>query len=477
MSERRESNSNGETMPGMSPPVAQPPAISVVRRWRIRLLLVLLTVSVLYFPSFDLKLFADDYIAWSKVLLTIHHPWWRFFGTFYNPEFYRPFEHLLIRANVWLLGTDPLPYRLATVIGHLLMVAGVFWFARRLRLGYPESLFAALLFGLSQANAMAVLSNDAASLVFSTLCGTLAMGFALRNADDRPLPAWQAWFSACWLMGSLLWKDAGAGYVPALAILLALELRRTPGSARLRRGLALAAPFALVIALYLVLRIHAGATGTHFSPHGRYDIWFGLNLPVNIALFLLGMLMPVGSSIVVLRTGDFFFLGLCAAAVVVTTTLIVGGFRRSWKNHAERREPLVVLVLLLSAVMTPDVLMNKISELYLYKPNVLFSVLAGAALLELVADAWRARRRFVLAFLALFLATLLVSHTFSIRHKAMRLRDNGLRCERLMEEIKQQMPALASRKVIAVNRYPGPAPLYSIYYMEGVYVLGGAWAL
>ena len=35
------------------------------------------------------------------------------------------------------------------------------------------------------------------------------------------------------------------------------------------------------------------------------------------------------------------------------------------------------------------------------------------------------------------------------------------------------MPELPSRNIIVCNREPGPAPFYSIYYMEGLYVLGG----
>jgi hypothetical protein len=36
------------------------------------------------------------------------------------------------------------------------------------------------------------------------------------------------------------------------------------------------------------------------------------------------------------------------------------------------------------------------------------------------------------------------------------------------------LPTLPSRNIIVSNREPGPAPLYSIYYMEGIHVLGGA---
>ncbi len=458
-------------------PPARPQPLGAPPAWRVRLGLVLLTVAILYSASLDLRLFGDDFIAWSKVLFTLRQPWWRLFGAYYNPEFYRPFEHLLIRFNVWMMGTDPLLYRLATIGGHLLMVWGVFWFARRWRLSAPEAVGAALFFGLSQANGMAVLSNDAACLIYSTFCGTVAMGLLVRRYDDEPVAAWTGWHSAVWMFASLLWKDSGIGYAPALALLGAVEVWRAPRGGRLRRALALAVPFALVLAVYFALRTNAGATGIRFSPNGRYDIWFGLNVPVNIVLFLLGLLTPVGTSIIVLRTGDLVFLSICALAVLDTTALFVAGLRRLAEGTPARRNRVIMLLVLMFVVMTPDIFMNAVSELYLYKPNVLFATLFGPSLLALFVHAWRAGQRYVQWLLVAFLLLLVVSQAFSVTHKLSRLRDNGLRTQQIMNEIKSQMPVLASPQVIAVNRYPGPAPLYSIYYMEGVYVLGGTKAL
>lgn len=459
-----------------SPYSADPPP-SVVRRWRLRLGLVLAAVFVLYSTSFDLRLFADDYIAWTKVVNSMKQPWWTLFSAYYNPEFYRPFEHLLIRLNIWLIGADPLMYRVVTVIGHLLTVWSVFWLGRRWRLSHAESLCAALFFGLSHANTMAVASNDSASLVFSTLFGVVALGAVLRQRDDQMLPWRQAWFSALWLLGSLLWKDSAIGYVPALALILALEVFRLRPARRPLRALALAGPYVAVLVLYFGLRWHAHATAVHFGAVGRYGISFGPNVLANVCLFLLGLLTPVGSSIIALRHHDDLFLSMSAIAAIVTTVAFVLGLLQMWIDRADRRRNLVLLVALMFVLMAPDVLMNRISELYVYKVNAVFALLFGPALLALFRQAWKARRRLGLGFLALFLIALVVSDTFSVMHKLHRMRDNGLRAQRLMQEIKAQMPALASRKVIAVNRYPGPAPLYSIYYMEGVYVLGGVKAL
>lgn len=447
------------------------PSLPLHRRWLLLALVVFATLAN-YAASSDLLLYADDYIAWSKVLTTLDSPWWSLFGHNYNPEFYRPFEHLLIRLNVVVMGTNPVLYRWATIIGHLLMVLGVYWFARRLRFGSNTSLSAALIFGLSHANAMAVLSNDAACQIYSTLFGTLSLGLMLRQ-DDKPLPIKLAWPAALLLLGSLLWKDAGISYAPALAYLIFHELRRVDQGERIKRLIGLGLPFALVLALYFALRLNAGVTGPGFGQVGRYDLWFGANVPVNVFLFLLGMLSPVGSSIVVLRLLDISFVVLWTGALAAMLVVFFWGAVIRWRRGAGEHRRLIVAGILMLAVSMPDIFMNKISELYVYKPNVLFAVLLAASLTVLYAELLVKKKRTTLFLLIIFCIALVFSHSFSVQHKAQRMRTNGLLAQRLTQEIRAQMPELAGRKILAVNRVPGPAPLYSIYYMEGVYVLGG----
>lgn len=452
----------------------EPPTNKPLERWwPFFLAVVLLAVSLLYGSGFDLKLYADDYIAWSKILDTMDQPWWRLFGINYNPEFYRPFEHLLIRLNVHACGTNPVLYRAATILGHLLMVVAVCWLAWRFRFGRAEVIAAGLVFGFSHANAMAAFSNDAACQIYTTLFGTLALGNLLRMRADQAVSTRQAAISALWLLGSLLWKDAGISYVPALACLLAVEVWRLPRSDRGAQLLRLLWPFLLVLLFYFALRWQADVSGPNIGREGRYDLWFGLNIPMNIGLFLLGMLSPVGSSILVLRMKDPFFLTVWAVSMLVTIGLL--GLAYWQRSRAGRLEPgrLQMLVALMFAVMLPDVLMNKISELYVYQPNVFFAILFAAAMLGLYRSVLGRGRNVLLILLSLFMIVFMVSHSYSTVHKMARMRDNGLLAERLTNEIKTQMPDLPSRKVFAVNRRFGPAPLYSIYYMEGVYVLGG----
>jgi len=111
--------------------------------------------------------------------------------------------------------------------------------------------------------------------------------------------------------------------------------------------------------------------------------------------------------------------------------------------------------------------------LYVYKPNVFFAILLGAGLVGVFHILWGRKKFILFTLLLIFSGVMIFSNGYSIQHKMHRLRDNGLLTKRLVGEIKRQMPELASRKILAVNRSPGPAPLYSIYYMEGVYVLGG----
>ncbi len=434
---------------------------------------VLLSVLVFYAPSYDLKLFADDYISWATVKSTLDQSWWRLITVYYNPEFYRPLDLLLIRANMELFGDSPFLYRWATIFGHMLAVLSVYWFVRRLRFDRATALLAAAYFGLGHANAMAALSNDAASQVYSTFCGTMAMGFAIRRYPDRPLLPWELLLSAAWLMGSLLWKDAGISFVPALALLLLWEWRKTPRRQRVRRVLAQAAPFVAVVGVYFLLRLNAGAAGPTFCGPGRYDLCLGVNVVKNLGLFLLGLITPVGSSIVVLRLQSPLFMTAWVVSLLAVAGIWLGGLYAHARQTPHHRERLVLLAALLFLVMLPDIFMNRVSELYVYKPNVVFATMIGVAAMALVRWLTARRQRVALVILVVMLAAIAFSNAKSIVHKTQRMRTGGLWAARLMGEIQAQLPTLPSHSIIVTNRDPGPAPFYSIYYMEGAYVLGG----
>ncbi|MDP8224169.1 MAG: hypothetical protein P9L99_12475 [Candidatus Lernaella stagnicola] len=434
---------------------------------------VLLTVLALYGTSDDLMLFADDYISWATVKSSLDQPWWHLVTVFYNPEFYRPLDLLLIRADMAQLGDDPFLYRWATIVGHMLTVLSVYWFVRRLRFDRAVALLAGAFFALSHANAMAALSNDAASQVYSTFCGMMALGFALRRYPERPLLSWEALISAAWLFVALMWKDAGISYVPALAVLLIWELSRAAKRERVARAVTLAAPYVVVLTVYFLMRWHSGAGGPEICGPGRYGLCPGLNVPKNIMLFLLAMVTPVGSSIIVLRLNSAPFMTAWVASMVAVLVLLGGGVAIRYRRRVSDRAPLIVLLVLLFVVMTPDVFLNQVSELYAYKPNAIFAAIMGAAIVAWIRYLASRNRRVWLAILVAFLLVLAWSHGQSIVHKTQRIRTGGVWCAKLMNEIRAQLPELPTQRIIVSNRDPGPAPFYSIYYMEGAYVLGG----
>jgi len=444
----------------------------VLRNRTVGVLAVLLAVLALYGTTADLRLFADDYISWTTVKSSLDQPWWTLLTVFYNPEFYRPFDHLLIRCNIQWLGDDPFLYRWATIFGHMLTVLAVYWLTRRFGFTRAAAMIGATYFGWSHANAMAALSNDAASQVYTVFCGTLALGFAWRK-EGRPLRLWEIAASAGWLFGALMWKDAGVSYIPALGLLLLHELRLGPPERRLTRAAALAAPQVVVLALYFAMRLHSGASGPSWCGSGRYDLCFGTNIIENIGLFVLGLITPVGSSILVLRLGSTFFLACWAVSLLAMAVLWGSGLVVRFRADEAERKRLIILILLMFVVMLPDVLMNRVSELYLYKPNVFFAVLFGLSVYGLIGWWSAPRRRALLVGLVVLLVALAWVQGKSVEHKVQRMRTSGLWAARLMHEIQAQVPELPSRRIIATNRDPGPAPFYSIYYMEGIYVLGG----
>lgn len=400
-------------------------------------------------------------------------PWWKLFVTLYNPEFYRPLDHLLIRANLVLFGGEPILYRWFSIAGHLLTILFVYSFARRWQFTRPVALFAAAYFGLSHANAMAVLSNDAASQIFSTFFGSLTLLCLMRKEPETPVhPAWY-FIGALALAGSLLWKDAGVSYLLPTALLIWREWRSTAPERRRRMIVSAAVPFAVILSLYFAFRVHAGAVSPKFCGPGRYDLCPGLNAPMNLFFFLLGLLTPVGSSIVVLRLQQWWFLALWIAFCLGVLGTMIGGLYLRSRSHPEDRRRFRWLYALLFLLMLPDIFIRQVSELYIYRPNTLFAILAGAGFAALLQFFYRRQNYIRWFLLVLFYGVMIWSQVESVHHKTLRLRTNGILAHQLMIEIMSQYPKLESRTILTSNRVPGPAPLYSIYYMEGIYVLGG----
>lgn len=423
-----------------------------------------LAISLLYFNSMDLKLYADDFLTWNKAHSARNFS--ELVSTTFNPEFYRPLELSLVRFNLAVSGFNSAPYHLITLIGHLLTALVLYTLARRAQFPFATALVAMLIFGISNVNAMAILGNDTAGQVFGSLFGLLAISQIIGKNDID----WKSLaLSSIFLFISLLWKDSSISFVAAALLIILWKWIPQKRYSDLLRNIA---PILAVLTLYLILRHNAGAISPGMGHDGRYQIWFGLNIPKNIILIFGAMLTPLGTTVLLAHRSDSSLIAASIIIVIMVMASILYGTYISWKKTRAPLFHLGLWFVLLFIMIFPDCLINHISELYAYKPNALFSLLLASSFIAIYTEVLDRGRlwRFLLMGSAI---CFLVCNVLSIKHKEQLMRINGIKATQMLREIKTQVPEVPQGTTVLVSNLDRePDLIYSVFFMHGVAVLG-----
>ncbi len=419
--------------------------------------------ALIYSTCFDLKLFGDDFPSWRLVEKT--ESLLGLFYRTYNPEFYRPFELLLIKANICITAKSTAFYHFAAISGHLGCSIMVFFLAGRLRLSAPVALLASLFFSISNVNAMAVLGNDSAGQIFSSLFGMAAIILLLsknaKNFRNSILPL-------ALLLISLLWKDTGVSYVLASLVIIALK---NMNEKKIKAAMIQGAPILFLFATYLIFRKLAGIPGPDFGTDGRYQMWFGLNAIYNLALFIAAMITPIGAP--TLLAMETVPQGVFAIVMTIFPMTIIGfGLIHFLKKAPEKRDKLVMPAMLFISLLLPALLLNRVSELYVYKSYPLFLILFAAAVVRTYV--WTVRKTWwKKLLLASFLVLFIAANIFSIKQKELLMRVNGERANWILKEIeKAALPINKSMDVIVVDNHNPRERSYSVFYMRDAQLIG-----
>jgi hypothetical protein len=235
-------------------------------------------------------------------------------------------------------------------------------------------------------------------------------------------------------------------------------------SASLRRAMILISPFALAVGLYLAIRAVLGIQGAGFGP-GRYGLNIGVNVVRNIAMFLFQAVLPASSvdTFIAVRSRDAVALTPILLGCLVIAAAVVFGL---WKS--ERRGHVVWLGLFGLLGLFPAVLMNNVSELYLYNSMPFFSALIGIGIGRIIAVSGRGLIR---ATAVVLMALWLIVHVSAVRSKAAMMQHNGERSTRLLEAIRPHVADVPSGGELLLVVSRSPRSEYSVFLMEGFNVL------
>ncbi|MCB9488559.1 MAG: hypothetical protein H6684_07510 [Deltaproteobacteria bacterium] len=442
--------------------------------------LMLVGLLLHYGDSLHLKIFADDIHSWNIIKSNPDIHWWNLLGKAYFPELYRPLELMLVQLSGGASGPTTEIYRIVTLTGHFLCGILVWLLARRLDMTRAVPYAAALLFVFHQAATMAVLSNDTASQVWSTTLGLAGLLLLFpRDADetvpDRWMPSWsRAIASAALIFISLLWKEAGAGFVFIYGVVMMYAVYRSENRRACFERLL---PLLLIFGVYLFLRFNAGVAVPRIGYSSRYTIWPGINWLRNPLLMLMALSTPISTPWIASQYGEGHWLAfaLAGASSIAYVTVAGVGIVLGVRNTPSDRRPLILLAICLALSMFPEILTRRVSELYTYKPNVFYAPLIAYGWVSAYEWMDRQYRKGWIMMVAVALALSL--HVSSGTHKQIVLAKNGERTEQLMTELHRQVPAIKDPTIVILSDDEADSFQYSVYQMRPMELFGGPYTI
>jgi tetratricopeptide (TPR) repeat protein len=379
---------------------------------RTALVAALITLAVLavYGGTVGFGFVFDDHVQIER------NPWlrspdglWRFFTQpfwgFYPDRgsgpsnYYRPFFGATYSLVARLFGLRPEAFHAASVLLHLAVCLLVALGARRLfqdsgqDFPHPYSantaalntaaLAAGLLFAVHPAHAEAVAWVGGQADLLAALFVLLATLSYMARIRDPKSKIQNVLGPLCYLLACLS-KETGAALFLVLAAVEISGWRRegSPGMA-LRRGFTRLAPYAMVLAVYLALRVHAlgGLAPRHYGV--TTSLASALAFAGSLLARYLGfLLVPFPPRVLTTLPVPPLVSPLALAGLATGGLAVVGMAVVAWNGRA-RREIVLPLAFLL-AFLLPALASNSIgganfAERYLYLPSVGLAWLAGLA--------------------------------------------------------------------------------------------------
>lgn len=372
-----------------------------------------------------------------------------YYFTHRNPHhgWYRPLEASFYATVQALCGHATWPIQTVQLACHVALGLLVVHLARRIELDVTAAWLAGAWFLCAQTNAIAVASNDTFSQVSATLLGWLALvaldrALATNRLDRRWLAASYAAFA-----GSLLGKELALGFLPAAWWLILLR-SQPPRRARL----AVALGYLALAATYWQIRLAVVPAPPQFGGEG-YDLRLGLNIIRNATLLCGAAALPVSTvAILAERSGPAILFGAAGALLVCLATV------NAWRRQPR---PGLALLALALATLAPVLLVNHVSELYLYSALPALALLFGAGLRPLVA-----RRVGMATLVALF-----VAQAVAVQGKLGLMRANGECAGQLLAQLAPLTAQVPPGGTMLLVNPPDSPPAYSVYVLPGFEVL------
>jgi hypothetical protein len=430
------------------------------------LVVLALLVFCIYLPGVGIQYYGDDFGWIDASTAPLRH-----FVQVNADGWYRPLQasiYTIIQKN---FGLNTVPIHLLNFLLHALLCCLIFRSMTELGYTLTPALSAAIFMALSQASAFALLSVDTFSQVAATFFGCVSVWGLLkwntmrreRTASVKKITPYVVSIVAFAL--ALLSKEAASSFFPILVCATIFRNYDAENKFRfIKKVFAESIPFAAVFFAYLVVHSHIGANSPS-SGSGVYNFRIGSNLPINFLLDLFAVTVPI-STVTIFEAfdkGETVIVGLAAGASMLLLFAVTYGL---WLRRSDLKIAAVVVCLIGAAF--PMILLNHVSELYVYNLMPFFSVLVGIGV-SAILDA--AKRSYLKHAIVACCVLMLVSHIAAIRDKTSLMRKNGERAAMLIQQLGAYIDEVPPRGELLLLNPSTKQTEYAVYLMPGLKVL------
>lgn len=328
-----------------------------------------------------------------------------------------------------------------------------------------QASLAAVFMVISQANAHAVLSNDTFSQVLGAFFGYGSLWLLYIGSVYRlPLAARSKLYLTSSLVAyavALFSKESSISFLLIIGLIVLVPLKERLRTGGLRSALMILLPYLAVTLLYFVARGMVVPTQPQIGT-SRYDFRLGINLIQNAALFMAAVTVPVSSvtAFLALKRGE---IGGGSLLISLSALLFVAAVAYGiWRS--DRRRLSIMLMSGSTIALLPMMLLNKVSELYVYNAMPFVAILVGIALGKLID---LSRSGLIRLGVVALVGLLVLAHANAVRQKAALMKEEGDKASALLSQILSYVDmAPVNGRLLLVNPEADQIE-YSVFLVHG----------
>ena len=332
--------------------------------WFLFLCFIILSV---YFSGLTIQYYSDD-LQFVFNPLPSNILYYFFQKNPANTLAYRPIQASLMILVQRFFSMYTLPIHLLSITVHIIMTWLIYIIMIKLQFSRLSAILGSVFMAVSQANVLAVLSNDTLSQILGTFFGCLCVWLMYRayvsHTGPREYINLKFFFASMALFGfSVFSKETSISFLLSILLIIILgNYLSIRGNILIKRTIITIIPFCVLYIFYFVVRSLVVDVNPSFGPE-RYQFNIGINIINNLVQYFFSAFNTASTVVgyTAIKSGDIITFLIIAITTISFVTIVAYGLLIS-----NRHTIIIILISLAIIGSFPVVLLNHIGELYVY---------------------------------------------------------------------------------------------------------------